>query len=111
MDFICVNRYAAWYSDSGLLSLIERQTVEELKAWHDKWQRPIIMSEYGAGSLSGFHKVGKKNFERSVVFVGMSFKRIIFLISCLLSCGLKTTKSLHSISISQHLISLGSMGC
>lgn len=57
MDIICVNRYAAWYSDSGLLPLIERQTVEELKAWHDKWQRPVIMSEYGAGSLSGFHKL------------------------------------------------------
>lgn len=57
MDFICVNRYAAWYSDSGQLPLIERQTVEELKAWHDRWQRPIIMSEYGAGSLSGFHKL------------------------------------------------------
>lgn len=55
MDIICVNRYAAWYSDSGLLSLIERQTNEELKSWHDKWKRPIIMSEYGAGSLSGFH--------------------------------------------------------
>ncbi len=57
MDIICVNRYAAWYSDSGLLSLIEKQTTEELKAWHDKWKRPIIMSEYGAGSLSGFHMV------------------------------------------------------
>lgn len=57
MDIICVNRYPGWYSDSGVLSIIERQTVEELKAWHDKWQRPIIMTEYGAGSLSGFHKV------------------------------------------------------
>lgn len=79
MDFICVNRYAAWYSDSGLLSLIERQTVEELKAWHDKWQRPIIMSEYGAGSLSGFHKVGKKNLREVWFLLGCHLKESYFL--------------------------------
>ncbi|XP_046395919.1 beta-glucuronidase-like [Ischnura elegans] len=55
MDVICVNRYSSWYSDTGHSDLIVRQTISEMSAWHEKFNKPIIMSEYGAGSISGFH--------------------------------------------------------
>jgi len=57
MDIVCFNRYAGWYSDSGHLELIESQTDAELGQWIVHFQRPVIITEYGAGSLSGFHQV------------------------------------------------------
>ncbi|XP_071443671.1 beta-glucuronidase-like [Hetaerina americana] len=55
MDIICVNRYSSWYSDTGHLDLIIHQTVSEMLAWNVKFKKPVIMSEYGAGSIAGFH--------------------------------------------------------
>lgn len=57
MDVILVNRYAGWYGDEGHLELIERQTISELRNWNINFGKPVIMSEYGAGALSGFHSV------------------------------------------------------
>jgi len=57
---VCVNRYAGWYGDEGHVELIERQTISELKQWHLNFDKPIIMTEYGAGALAGFHSVNCK---------------------------------------------------
>jgi beta-glucuronidase len=57
MDIISVNRYAGWYGDEGHAELIERQTLTELKDWNIKFGKPVIMTEYGAGALAGFHSV------------------------------------------------------
>lgn len=57
MDVILLNRYAGWYGDEGHLELIERQTISELRNWNINFGKPVIMSEYGAGALSGFHSV------------------------------------------------------
>ncbi|XP_046675296.1 beta-glucuronidase-like isoform X1 [Homalodisca vitripennis] len=55
MDMVCVNRYRAWYSDSGLTDLIVQQVMEEMREWHSKYNRPVVVTEYGAGALSGLH--------------------------------------------------------
>lgn len=57
LDVICINRYYSWYSDTGHLELIEYQMMNEVTAWHDKHSKPVIVTEYGAGSLSGMHAV------------------------------------------------------
>lgn len=57
MDIICVNRYSSWYSDPGHLDLITMQTVNELTEWHSNFSKPVIMTEYGAGSVSGLHSL------------------------------------------------------
>ena len=55
-DVICVNRYYSWYSDPGRLELIEYQVEKELRGWHERFGKPVIMSEYGADAIAGFHQ-------------------------------------------------------
>ena len=56
LDVICVNRYYAWYNDHGHLDVIGLQLEHEMKKWYNKYHKPIIMSEYGADTIAGFHK-------------------------------------------------------
>lgn len=55
IDVICINKYHSWYEDSGMLELIEYQAEKELSLWYEKFRKPIIMSEYGADTIAGFH--------------------------------------------------------
>ncbi|XP_037782675.1 beta-glucuronidase-like isoform X5 [Penaeus monodon] len=55
LDVILVNRYYSWYSDTGHLELIYNQTVNEFIEWHLLHNKPVMISEYGAGSIAGFH--------------------------------------------------------
>lgn len=57
MDLLTLNRYSSWYSDSGHLEIIRYQIYNELEAWTRKFKKPILVTEYGAGSLSGLHSV------------------------------------------------------
>lgn len=57
VDVICLNRYWGWYSDHGQLSLIERHAKNELTEWFEKFGKPIIISEYGADTITGFHSL------------------------------------------------------
>ena len=51
-----INQYFGWYSDTGHLELIDRQMRNKLDLWYEKFQKPIMVSEYGAGTLPGDHK-------------------------------------------------------
>jgi len=55
VDVICVNRYYSWYTDSGDLSVIEYQLERDLREWYELYRKPIILSEFGADAISGFH--------------------------------------------------------
>lgn len=55
VDVVCVNRYYSWYTDSGNLDVIEIQLEKELKGWYERFKKPIILSEFGADSIVGFH--------------------------------------------------------
>jgi len=57
MDILTLNRYSSWYSDSGHLELIQHQTYNELEAFTKKYNKPILLTEYGAGAISGLHSV------------------------------------------------------
>ncbi|HEY1405749.1 MAG TPA: beta-glucuronidase, partial [Spirochaetota bacterium] len=54
-DVICVNRYYSWYVDPGHLELVEFQVEKELTLWNERFHQPVIMSEYGADAIAGFH--------------------------------------------------------
>ncbi|XP_075051123.1 beta-glucuronidase [Mixophyes fleayi] len=55
VDVICVNSYFSWYHDPGHLELIQLQLNSQFDKWHEKYQKPIIQSEYGADTIPGFH--------------------------------------------------------
>jgi len=55
LDVVCLNRYYAWYFDPGHLELIEAQLERNLRDWHKRYGKPIIVAEYGADTLAGLH--------------------------------------------------------
>ncbi|KAJ5865333.1 uncharacterized protein N7529_007249 [Penicillium soppii] len=56
-DVSCLNRYFGWYSETGDLAEAEVALEKELRGWEEKFNRPIIMTEYGADTIAGFHSV------------------------------------------------------
>ncbi|XP_045516984.1 beta-glucuronidase isoform X2 [Pieris brassicae] len=55
LDVICFNRYNSWYHDTGILEVITANVVEEATAWHKDYNKPVIMTEYGADTIAGLH--------------------------------------------------------
>jgi beta-glucuronidase len=54
-DVLCINRYYAWYSDSGQLNLIDQQLRTNLTEWHAHFNKPVLLSEFGADTITGMH--------------------------------------------------------
>ncbi|CAH0715437.1 unnamed protein product, partial [Brenthis ino] len=57
LDVICFNRYNGWYANTGSLANIATYVEEEAIAWHRKHNKPVIMTEYGADTISGLHLI------------------------------------------------------
>lgn len=55
MDVIGFNRYNAWYSNSGRTDTITQNVIEEAQNWHKKYNKPVLMTEYGADTIAGLH--------------------------------------------------------
>lgn len=51
-----MNRYYSWYQDPGALELVEHQVEWELMNWYRNFGKPVIMTEYGADAIAGFHQ-------------------------------------------------------
>ena len=56
-DIIGVNRYPGWYLKPGRIDQIEPMFLEELKAWRERYGKAVMVSEYGADTVAGFHQV------------------------------------------------------
>lgn len=54
-DVICVNRYLGWSTDPGEIDLIEGQLEGDLRRWHERFGKPVFVTEYGADTVAGFH--------------------------------------------------------
>ena len=54
-DVICMNRYWGWYMLGGELTKARMALAQELDGVWQKWQRPIILTEFGADTLAGMH--------------------------------------------------------
>lgn len=57
LDIISFNRYNSWYANTGQLDMIVKRVVDEATAWHQKFNKPVLMSEYGADTIEGLHIV------------------------------------------------------
>lgn len=56
-DVICINRYFSWYDDTpGSLEVIALQVVNDVTLWWQKYRKPVMMTEYGADTIAGFHQ-------------------------------------------------------
>jgi beta-glucuronidase len=56
-DVIMLNRYYGWYVHAGDLAAAERGLEAEVKAWVDKYDKPIIFTEYGGDAMTGVHSL------------------------------------------------------
>ncbi len=56
-DVICLNRYLGWYIFPGDLERAAVVLEDELRSWERAHHKPIIVGEYGADTISGFHSV------------------------------------------------------
>ncbi|SHE48967.1 beta-glucuronidase [Vibrio gazogenes] len=56
-DVLCLNRYYGWYENPADLSEAETVLEQELMAWHEKHQKPIIITEYGTDTMAGLHSI------------------------------------------------------
>lgn len=57
-DVICLNRYYGWYKNLSDLDAAKKALDEELEKWHELHpEKPIMFTEYGADTISGFHDI------------------------------------------------------
>jgi beta-glucuronidase len=56
-DVLSLNRYHGWYLATGDLATAEAELEAELTAWAARYDKPIIMTEYGADAIPGVHSV------------------------------------------------------
>ncbi|XP_043510365.1 beta-glucuronidase [Frieseomelitta varia] len=57
LDVISFNRYNAWYNNPGRLDAITSRVIGEAEAWHRKYNKPVLMAEYGADTMPGLHEL------------------------------------------------------
>ena len=55
-DVLMLNRYYGWYVNTGDLPAAELAWEEELRGWASE-NKPIIITEYGADTMSGLHSL------------------------------------------------------
>jgi beta-glucuronidase len=53
LDVLMINRYYGWYSDTGYPQVIQKKLITNFDNWHKTFNdKPIMMSEYGADTVS-----------------------------------------------------------
>lgn len=73
MDVICINRYYGWYNLSGDMDAACYALNLELDFWQGI-NKPLIMTEYGADTLNGYHLTVPEMFSEE--FQVMYYDRI-----------------------------------
>ncbi len=54
-DILSINRYYGWYEYPGNLQLAIERLGREMDELHNKYKKPVLVTEFGADSLSGSH--------------------------------------------------------
>jgi beta-glucuronidase len=54
-DVLCIHRYTGWYWLGGQLDRAREDLAKDLDKLHDRFQKPIAITEFGADTLAGLH--------------------------------------------------------
>ncbi|MHA1106869.1 MAG: beta-glucuronidase [Promethearchaeota archaeon] len=54
-DVLCINRYYGWYMQPGNIDEACDILSKEMDKLHEKYRKPIILSEFGADTIPGWH--------------------------------------------------------
>ena len=55
LDILCLNRYYGWYTQSGRIEEGLPLLAQEIDAMHEKFHKPLILTEFGADTIPGHH--------------------------------------------------------
>ncbi|MBN1666035.1 MAG: beta-glucuronidase [Anaerolineales bacterium] len=55
LDFVCLNRYHGWYTMAGRIEEGVAFFSEELDALYERYGKPVLVSEFGADTIPGWH--------------------------------------------------------
>lgn len=55
LDFMCLNRYFGWYQESGQIDRGVQFLSAELDMLHETYQKPLVLTEFGADTIPGHH--------------------------------------------------------
>ena len=75
-DIIGLNRYHAWYTDFSDLSVIESQLTHSIQSYIDQYNKPVVLTEFGADTIAGLHTLPAQAFseEFQVEFIEIYLK-------------------------------------
>ncbi|MCH4191688.1 MAG: beta-glucuronidase [Butyrivibrio sp.] len=62
LDVVSVNRYYSWYSDCGRIEVVYPKMKKDLENWREKYHKPVLVTEYGADTIAGLHKLPEVMF-------------------------------------------------
>ncbi|WP_028784646.1 beta-glucuronidase [Thalassobacillus devorans] len=58
VDVLALNRYYGWYVESGELEVAKAKLRQEFNGWQERCPgKPVMITEYGADTVSGLHDV------------------------------------------------------
>ncbi|XP_063726183.1 beta-glucuronidase-like [Symsagittifera roscoffensis] len=80
-DLVNVNRYIGWYNDLTVGEWMSEEVYHYVKNYHLQFNKPVIMQEYGAGTIPGFHKLPASPFNEEyqvnvLNWTGLAFDRM-----------------------------------
>ncbi len=61
-DVIGINRYIGWYTDFSDRSVIMETLSNSIESYHQKFNKPILITEFGADTIAGFHQLPSEPF-------------------------------------------------
>ena len=61
-DVLTINRYYGWYEHPGKLNKALIYLENEMDAIHQKYGKPIMITEFGADTVTGMHSVSDQMF-------------------------------------------------
>ena len=61
-DIVSINRYYGWYEYPGRLGCGLKVLEEELDAIFAKYNKPVLMTEFGVDALPGYHSTSDQMF-------------------------------------------------
>jgi beta-glucuronidase len=61
-DFLSLNRYHGWYDMPGQLDRAAAHLAQELQSISRRWQKPMLLTEFGADAIPGMHATSDQLF-------------------------------------------------
>jgi beta-glucuronidase len=61
-DMICLNQYHGWYTQPGQLDKGVAQFEKTIEEFWQTFQKPVLISEFGADALAGVHSTRQQMF-------------------------------------------------